>query len=177
MVGTTVAPMPARPCPAPTRTTPAARRRPIALLALGVAAVLLVGCGQQRDPTSYTSGVKDNFVHGCERGVRADPTEAQLKASNEVCQCVIEKITRSPDAGGVPFHEFSAAESKIRTDPQKYTIDKVLPQALVFLDECEGKAPPTTVGVGPVAPTTTAKAGATTVAPTTTAHSTTTASN
>jgi hypothetical protein len=143
-----------------------------------VAALLLVGCGQQKDPTSYTSGVKDNFVRGCERGVKADPSSAELAASNRVCQCVIGKITRSPSAGGVPFKDFANAESKIRTNPELNTIDKVLPQSLVFLNECEGKpSTSTTVQVGPVAPTTTVKGSATTVAPTTSAAGSTTTSN
>ena len=143
-----------------------------------MAALLLVGCGQQKDPTSYTSGVKDNFVRGCERGVKANPSSAELAASNKICQCVIGKITRSPSAGGVPYKDFANAESKIRTNPQLYTIDKVLPQSLVFLNECEGKpTTSTTVQVGPVAPTTTVKASATSVAPTTTKAATTTTSN
>ena len=143
-----------------------------------MAALLLVGCGQQKDPTSYTAGVKANFVRGCERGVKANPTSAELSASHKVCTCVIGKITRPVSANGVPFKDFANAESKIRTNPQLYTIDKVLPQSLTFLNECEGKpATSTTVQVGPVAPTTTVKGSATTVAPSTSAAGTTTTSN
>jgi len=170
--------MPARPCSPQTPPRPAARRRPAAWAALGVAALLLVGCGQQKDPTSYTAGVKANFVRGCERGVKANPTSAELSASHKVCTCVIGKITRPVSANGVPFKDFANAESKIRTNPQLYTIDKVLPQSVAFLNECEGKpSTSTSVQVGPVAPTTTVKGSATTVAPTTSAAGTTTTSN
>lgn len=83
------------------------RRPRVVALALGsvLALGVLTGCSGQRDPSSYTEGVQDQFVSGCTDQGSQDK-DAGLEASGNFwtkseCQCAIDKIVKD-----VPFGTF-----------------------------------------------------------------------
>ncbi len=139
----------------PSTRPPAAPRgrtgaRGLAALVLALfALVALSACTGQRDPTSYSDSVKENFVEGCRRGLSPTgvaATDPEAAASKRSCECLIGKLSADADKGGVPFKQFAAAQSKIRDDPAANPIEKVLPKYAEFVKVCAPGAS------GPVVP-------------------------
>ena len=124
------------------------------MLVLSLAAVVaLSSCTGQKDPTSYSDGVKKNFIEGCTTGLSPTgvaATDPEAKTNRATCECLIGKFSAPADSGGVPFKEFASAQSKIRSDPGKYPVAKVLPKYAEFVKACQPR------DVGPVAPSTSA---------------------
>jgi len=152
MSGSSLVRMPVSLQPESTRSPKRAAGRRWALVASALLAlVALSACTGQRDPTHYSDGVKKNFVEGCRAGLSPTgvaATDPEAKASQATCECLITKLSAPADSGGVPFKEFADAQSKIRSDPGKYPISKVLPKYAEFTKACATKVS------GPAAPTT-----------------------
>lgn len=96
------------------------RRRFVPAFAAAVlSVVLLSSCTGQRDPSSWSDSIKDEFVAGCDGSAAAsesDPAIAkELKANAQptaVCRCVINKLADTMD-----FSEFKSANSDRRDEP------------------------------------------------------------
>ena len=113
----------------------ALRRAAASAAAVVVAVVVLAGCSGQREPTSYTDGVKTDFTSGCwtvlvgdahPKDITFEPTdnreareakatkfgsEAEISAAKDYCGCVIKKITKD-----VKFSEFKQVNDDLRED-------------------------------------------------------------
>lgn len=141
--GITLAQMPESPVLESTRAPRRRSGRKLSLiLGAALAVVALSACTGPRDPTSYSDGVKKNFVEGCREGLSPTgvaATDPDAKAHESTCKCLITKLSAPADSGGVPFKEFADAQSKIRSEPTKYSISKVLPKYDEFVKACSAR--------------------------------------
>jgi len=93
-------------------------RRPriaVALLGTVLAVGLLSSCSGQRDPTSYTSGVKKQIVAGCvDQGKQDQKAGKEGKDfwSTSECTCAMKRIIKD-----VPFSTFKEINNAQINEP------------------------------------------------------------
>jgi hypothetical protein len=120
------------------------RRRSALLTAVALtAALLLAGCAGQREPTSYTDGVEEDFTQACwtqtlldhntdievgdadSMDVRASKatkgsSKAEVRAAKTYCTCVFKAIKKN-----VEFSEFKKVNDDLREEegtlPRSFT--------------------------------------------------------
>jgi hypothetical protein len=107
------------------------------LVAVALAVTVLAGCAGQKEPGSYTGGVKDDFKQACyvqrvldaeptiqvgsaasmndkEAKVKKDAPKAVIKAASDYCSCVLKVILKK-----VHFSEFKKVNDDLRDDNNK----------------------------------------------------------
>lgn len=73
-----------------------------------LALALLVGCGAQRIPTSYTGSVEKNFKRACESQGRSE----QVSDIKNVCACTYKQIKKT-----IKFSRFKKINSDLTDKP------------------------------------------------------------
>jgi hypothetical protein len=96
---------------------------PFAGLVLAVG--LLAGCAGQRAPSSYTSGVKRDFIKGCEATAKSDAKSgseaaATISDPEEFCACAYAAVRKK-----VKFADFKKINDDLTEDnavpPKSFT--------------------------------------------------------
>ena len=93
-------------------------RRPrivVALLGTVLAVGLLSSCSGQRDPSSYTSGVKKQIVLGCVDQGKQDQKDGKAGKdfwNSSECTCAMQRIIKD-----VPFSKFKEIENAQINEP------------------------------------------------------------
>lgn len=92
------------------------RRRASVLAAVFLSLVVLAGCTGQRDPDSWSDGIKTEFVETCDGTAAATEKNQAVKAEllknkqpTERCQCVIDHLEKNMD-----FSDFKSANNDRR---------------------------------------------------------------
>jgi hypothetical protein len=90
-----------------------ARHRHLAAGAVALALVLS-GCGHQKEPGSY-SGAKDAFIAECTKQASADNQASdvvtKISSPKTFCTCVYDELSKD---GGYPFSDFKATNKDLR---------------------------------------------------------------
>lgn len=90
-----------------------ALRRSLAAGAV-VLALVLSGCGQQKEPGSY-SGAKDAFIAACTTQATADNLASdvvtKISSPKTFCTCVYTELSKD---GGYDFSDFKATNKDLR---------------------------------------------------------------
>lgn len=99
--------------PSPIRRHRLAAPLLVAVVALG----LLGGCTGQRDPSSYTDAVEENFLDGCIGTSEDDAADGAVAEGANVwgraeCQCAYDAIKKD-----IPFSEFKQVNSDQIEEP------------------------------------------------------------
>lgn len=130
--------------PAPTTTRPrtgTGRRIASTLSVFLLLVTFTASCTGRQDPTSYGSGVRDDFVEGCTAGFVPEGAEADPRADEHesLCGCIYDEMSNKET--GISFDDFKDAQSAIRRDPEnpENTLDKLIPEFQGFVDTCEAK--------------------------------------
>ena len=95
------------------------RRHRLAVLLAGsvLSLGLLAGCAGQKTPSSYTDGVEEDFMNGCQDIAKQDGV---IDSPKDYCQCAWKAIKAD-----VPFKEFKAINSDLTENngplPESFT--------------------------------------------------------
>ncbi len=99
------------------------------------------GCVGQHNPTSYCASVRKDFVQGCADGYvgKDGGKDPNAQEHRQFCGCLYDQMSNKKS--GIPFSEFSSAQSKIRQNPSDpaNTLTKLIPRFDAFVKTCTGK--------------------------------------